>query len=191
MLAGDAVDAFAAARLNPDGSLDPSFDGDGRFTYAAGRSSSANALALQPDGKIILGGVAGIVSGPERNDFVAARLSPDGSLDPSFDGDGLVTVAFAGSSSANALALQPDGKIVLAGVTRGVSDSDHDYFAAARLSPDGSLDPSFDGDGLVTLDFLAGRVSLPSQARAVAVSARRQDTARRRCQITVLRGGAT
>jgi uncharacterized delta-60 repeat protein len=128
------------------GDLDPSFDGDGLVTtnFVENRSGLAHAVALQPDGKIV-------VAGDSASDFALARYEADGSLDPTFDGDGKVMTNFNSDdySTAYALALQPDGKIVAAGYT---IVSNHD-FALARYNVDGSLDVSFDGDGKVTTDF--------------------------------------
>jgi uncharacterized delta-60 repeat protein len=134
--------SFALARYNPDGSLDSSFDGDGRVTTAIGSSSVGYGVALQPDGKIVVVGE----SGTGNYGFAVARYNPDGSLDTSFDGDGWVTTAVDSPSRGRRVALQPDGKIVVAGETGSSSYN----FALVRYNSDGSLDPSFDGDGQVT-----------------------------------------
>ena len=76
---------------------------------------------------------------------------PAEALDTTFDGDGKVTTDFFGAPDyGHALALQPDGKLIIAGYTYngGIAD-----FALARYNPDGSLDTSFDGDGKLTTDF--------------------------------------
>ena len=100
---------FALARYEPDGSLDPSFGQNGRVTTDLGASEGANALVLQPDGKLVVAGESG-------GDFALARYNPDGSLDTSFSGDGIVTTDFAGwGDVAYAVALQDDGRIVAAG----------------------------------------------------------------------------
>jgi len=150
---------FALARYNPDGSLDTTFSEDGKLTTAfASGNEDAHAVALQPDGKIVAAGYAynGIT-----DDFALARYNPDGSLDTTFSGDGLLTTAFAsGNEDAHAVALQPDGKIVAAGYG-GNSD-----FALARYNPDGSLDTTFSGDGLLTT-----AIGISSNANAVALQA--------------------
>ena len=142
------VSSFALARYNPDGSLDSSFDGDGRvITDLFGTGDSASALVVQADGKLIAAGDSG-------NNFALVRYNPDGSLDTSFDGDGRVTTDFFGySDEADALALRPDGKLVAAGYAYTGNDRD---FALACYNPDGSLDASFDGDGKATTDFFGG-----------------------------------
>jgi uncharacterized delta-60 repeat protein len=138
------LDHLALARLNPDGSLDSSFDEDGKvycYDFIWGFD-----LALQPDGKIIAAGFTNL-GGPTNADFALARYNPDGSLDATFDGDGMLTTDFDnGFDGATAIALQPDEKIVVAGLH--VPDA-----ALARYNPDGSLDASFDGDGKLTFDF--------------------------------------
>jgi uncharacterized delta-60 repeat protein len=142
---------FCVVRLNADGSLDTGFDGpsgtgDGKVLLPIGTSTDiANALALQPDGKIV---VAGFCRNGSNEDFCVARLNTDGSLDASFDGpsgtgNGKVLLPIGTSDDyATALALQPDGKIVVAGYCANGSNLD---FCIARLNLDGSLDTGFDG----------------------------------------------
>jgi uncharacterized delta-60 repeat protein/uncharacterized repeat protein (TIGR01451 family) len=147
---------FALARYNPDGSLDITFDTDGKVTtdFAAGSPDLAYAVALQGDGKIVAAGVA-VISG--TNDFAVARYNPDGSLDTTFDTDGLVTTDFgAGLDQASGVTIQGDGKIVAVG--RAVVSGTFD-FSLARYNADGSLDITFDTDGKVTTDF-AGDIDL-------------------------------
>jgi uncharacterized delta-60 repeat protein len=127
---------FVVIRYNPDGSLDPTFSDDGWLLTDFGGGETARALALQSDGKII---AAGDMS---HNAFVMARYNPDGSLDTAFDGDGKVLTDLAGQDEIKAVAVQNDGKIVVAG--RNFND-----IAVARYNPDGSLDTSFDEDGIV------------------------------------------
>jgi uncharacterized delta-60 repeat protein len=152
--AGDTSSGeFALARYNPNGSLDPSFGGSGTVTTATGYG--ATALVLQPDGKLV---AAGTSSGSSGREFALLRYKPNGSLDPSFGGDGKVATSFA--DEANALALQPDGKLVAAG------SADRDAFALARYNPGGSLDGSFGAGGTVTTDFVN---SLDDAAYALAL----------------------
>ena len=79
---------FALARYNPNGSLDPSFSGDGKQTTDFGSAGGANGVALQADGGIVVVGNGG------NGDFALARYNPNGSLDPSFSGDGKQTTGF-------------------------------------------------------------------------------------------------
>jgi uncharacterized delta-60 repeat protein len=99
------------ARADP-GELDPSFDTDGKVLTDLGGTDWAQAVALQPDGKIV---VAGHSDTGDGLDFALARYHRDGSLDHSFDGDGMLTTDFGGEEIANAVALQRNGKIVVAG----------------------------------------------------------------------------
>jgi uncharacterized delta-60 repeat protein len=147
---------FAAARLNADGTLDSTFDADGKQTidFAAYYGSDiANAVAVQADGKVVLAGTSyGYYSGTSE-DFAAARLNADGSLDTTFGTGGRTTIVFGSYTDyANAVAVQADGKVVLAGQAYNYNGTGWD-FAAARLNADGSLDTSFDSDGKQTVDF--------------------------------------
>ncbi len=137
-------DDFAIARYNADGSLDTSFDGDGKLTTDFGEDNRGYSITLQPDGKILVAGSSGWFGG---GDFALARYNADGSLDTSFDGDGKLTTDLR---SGNSITLQPDGKILVAGDAYNGNDNN---FALARYNADGGLDPSFDGDGKLTTDF--------------------------------------
>jgi uncharacterized delta-60 repeat protein len=151
-------DDFALARYNSDGSLDSSFDTDGKVTTDFNSDNDYGyAVAIQTDGKIV---VAGGSDNGSDYDFALARYNSDGSLDTSFDGDasmpgfpgnGKITTDVGSSSGyGSAIAIQSDGKIVVAGESYNGSDDD---FALARYNSDGTLDTSFDTDGMVTTDF--------------------------------------
>jgi uncharacterized delta-60 repeat protein len=138
----------ALVRYNADGSLDDSFAGDGRQTLDFnGNSEGASAVALLPDGRILIGGSAQFASG----DFALARFAADGSLDSTFSGDGKQTTDFNGTSDGiNALAIA-GGRIVAAGRTdAGAATND---FALAVYDAGGTLDDGFSTDGKVTTDF--------------------------------------
>ena len=160
---------FLVARFHEDGSVDTSFgedrNGDGTpdgsigtdFGNNANWSGAENlwAMALQPDGKIVLAGettVATQIGGTGTMDIAMARYTPNGTLDADFSGDGkVVTDLFGGTDEQSfSVALQPDGKIVLGGEYHNGSDTD---YALTRYNTDGSLDDSFDSDGKVTTDF--------------------------------------
>src|SRR5207249_1300852 len=152
---------FALARYNPDGSLDPSFRG-GRVVTSFADRDEASALALQSDGKIV---VAGFSDAGGRQDFALARYNPDGGLDLSFGSGGRVLTDFGGDDEAAALALQADGKIVVAGLSGsgGVA-----LVALARYNPNGTLDASFGSGGQVLTDFgLARGLVLQADGRIV------------------------
>jgi uncharacterized delta-60 repeat protein len=173
----DGTQSFAAiARLNSDGSLDGTFAGDGLQTVDIpnGGLDQLNAVAIQGDGKIV---AAGFVDGG-RPDFALVRLDTDGSLDTTFDADGIQaftfgSTTFGGEERAEDLVLQADGKIVVAGYAN-LSDTGEPFdVALARLSNDGSLDFSFGTDGLVTTDLggndLAFGAALQPDGRIVVV----------------------
>lgn len=151
---------FAVARLNADGSRDTSFDGDGRLTFhfdldAVNLDEIASSVAIDAAGNILVGGVA--ASGAANsNDFVIARLTPAGALDPNFGGDGRVSIAFdiGGSLDDELLELivAPDGSIFATGVA---TDNGFD-FAAVKLLPDGTPDPTFGNNGKATVPFDLG-----------------------------------
>ncbi len=114
----------AVWRLTTSGALDPSFDTDGTAEISDGSEDLVNAIALQPDGKIVLAGSTGLATTP--SDAVVWRLKAnggsgalDGALDTTFDSDGQADVDAGGDETASAVALQPDGKIVIAGYTEG------------------------------------------------------------------------
>ena len=133
------------ARYNPDGLLDATFGTGGRVIADLSGNETLTGLALQPDGKIVVG-FTGFVPGGTTT-FVVARLNPDGSFDPGFGTGGKVTTPIAGSVvRASALARQPDGKIVVT----GRQDAD---LIVVRYTASGSLDPSFGTGGMVTTDL--------------------------------------
>ena len=143
---------FALARYNPDGSLDTSFDVDGKVTTDFGRDDGALEVLVQPDGKIV---AVGFSAAFPDGDFAVARYNPDGSLDSTFDLDGLATIDFGGYEVANTVGLQSqDGKIVVGGFRFNQASSSDDW-VLARLNPDGGLDSGFDADGRVVTDFAA------------------------------------
>ena len=144
--------SLAPAAWAGAGDLDPSFSGDGKLTTDFG-VGGASGVALQGDGKIVAVGDSG-------GDFALARYNPDGSLDPSFAGDGMQTTDFGRDfEGASDVALQPEGKIVVVGGGGPGGD-----FALARYNPDGSLDSSFAGDGMQTTDFGERRRGLGRRA---------------------------
>jgi len=152
LVAGHNGDDFTTVRYNPDGSLDTTFDSDGIVTTDFGAVSEVGtSMVVQPDGKIIVAGYI-YFGGQNSSDFAVVRYNSDGSLDSSFDGDGKLTTDLFGSGSdfAESMALQADGKIILAGYAFTGASGD---FAVVRYNSDGSLDTSFDGDGKVTTDF--------------------------------------
>lgn len=161
---------FALARYDADGELDPSFGNGGRVLTdmgAQGRDEEVQAVALQPDGKILAAGLTGRLSvPPNATDFAVARYNPNGSLDTSFSGDGRFTLDFGGTEEfALDLAVQADGKVVVAGTVTSIGGGGSRDFALIRLNSGGTLDETFDTDGIVTTDIN----NSSDDARAVAV----------------------
>ena len=147
---GSAGHAFVARYL-PNGTLDSSFGGSGvvRPRFSTG-DDLVQALAIQPDGKIV---AAGSVVAPDTN-IALARSNADGGLDAGFGSGGKVITAFAPSSRERALAasIAGDGKIVVAGAARG-GGLPSGNFLVARYNPDGTLDQAFGSGGKVITDF--------------------------------------
>ncbi len=136
---------FALIRYNSDGSLDNTFGTGGKTTTDFGASGDLGySVVIQSNGKIV-------VAGSSVSDFALARYNSDGSLDNTFGTGGKLTTDFGGADQGYSVAIQSNGKIVVAGNTNnGGSNID---FALARYNSDGSLDNTFDTDGKVTTDF--------------------------------------
>ena len=141
---------FAIARFNINGSIDSSFDADGKQTTAVGdANSTAYSIALQDDGKIVM---AGYTTVGAINRFAVSRFNTNGSLDNSFNGSGIQTAPLGSDIQiGNSVAIQKTGKIIIAGYTFNGSNNDQ---ALARFNTDGSLDNTFDTDGLLSTDIV-------------------------------------
>ena len=163
------VSDFALARYDPSGALDAAFGTGGRVRIDfGGRYDDALAVAVQPDGKIV---VAGTSSDSTGSDMAVARFHSNGTPDLSFDGDGMALVDLGSESSAKAVAVQQDGKLVLAG-TAAHQDGDvccSSDFALVRLTRRGALDTSFGDRGRVFTEFSPGPEHASGAASAVVV----------------------
>jgi uncharacterized delta-60 repeat protein len=169
---------FALLRLTRDGEVDPTFGTGGKvFTDFAGFTDTINAIALQDDGKIVVAGTS-VVSGSSY-DFAVARYLADGTLDTTFSGDGKVTTALSTDIDiARAVAIQPDGKIIVAGESnRGFGATGLD-FALVRYNSDGSVDNTWGAGFVVTpmksatgRDVVSGLAlqTIDNETRVVAV----------------------
>lgn len=159
-------DTFAAWRHLPTGELDATFDGDGMARVPfAGPSSGAHAVALEPDGRVVLAGYVGKAMG-------VARLLPDGSLDQSFGGgDGRTRIPLPESSYAavETVELLADGRILLGGATYQAGNRGS---AVVAITPEGELDPEFGAGGLVLMDEGFGDLTLDDAGRMVAATQR-------------------
>lgn len=141
----------AVARYHPDGSLDENFGDQGEVTFDIyGDFDMIRTVALEEDGKIVIGGFATTGTG---RDFLLIRLNTDGSLDMDFGNEGLVLHDFNGfDDMIMDLEIQEDGKIVVAGRTTD-SDETTVRFIAARYETDGTPDTGFGDNGVVFVDF--------------------------------------
>ena len=140
---------FGVVRYKDDGTRDMSFSGDGIVTTDfAGQPDQANAVAVQPDGKIVVAGQATTGGSTLADgDFALARYNTDGTPDMSFDGDGLVLTDLGTTADvARAVAIRPDGRIVVA----GTADGD---VALVRYTDKGEVDESFGDHGKRVTDF--------------------------------------
>lgn len=141
-------DRFALARFNSDGSPDTSFGAGGKTTlsFPTDSGDDANAVALQPDGKIIAAG------GDDAGGFALARFTSNGSLDASFGTNGMTTAQIGGGGAQiSAIRLQSDGRILAGGFVSSASSS----FALARFTSNGILDTNFGSGGSVVTTFPA------------------------------------
>jgi uncharacterized delta-60 repeat protein len=143
---------IALARFQADGSLDTTFDGDGMVeTFLSPFYSSAVAVALQGDGKIVVAGTAAFAF--DAN-IVVVRYLADGTLDAGFGTGGIVTTELGNQEFPSDLVIQPDGKIVVVGGDAG------ERMVVLRYLADGTPDSSFGGDGNVTLAIATAAVAL-------------------------------
>jgi uncharacterized delta-60 repeat protein len=135
---------FALARYNTDGSLDTSFDGDGKLITAIGTGTDDYSYSViqQTDGKLL---VAGYSKNGSNKDFALVRYNSNGSLDTTFSGDGKLTTAIgAGDDEGHSVIQQSDGKLVVAGSSFNGTNND---FALVRYNLNGSLDTAFGSGG--------------------------------------------
>ncbi|MFE2289083.1 calcium-binding protein [Streptomyces sp. NPDC059443] len=150
---------FSLLRYNPDGSPDTTFGDGGAVTTDLSPNDEGQAVAVQPDGKIVAAGLRVMEeNGTSWGQFTVLRYNPDGSPDTTFGTGGQAYPDFGRGSSAGAVRILSDGKILAAGAAQ-------DSFALARLMPNGSLDATFGGgDGQVTTAFTGGGASIEDLA---------------------------
>ena len=161
---------FALVRYNTNGSLDGGFGTGGKVTTAVGSGNDiGRSVAIQGDGKIVVAGYALIGT----YDVAAVRYTSAGALDAGFGTGGKVTTAVGtGADFGYSLAIQADGKIVVAGSS---NNGTYDDFAAVRYTSAGALDNTFDSDGKVTTSIVgssgAGAYGIAIQANGMIVVA--------------------
>ena len=162
----------AASTSAAPGDLDPTFGNGGKVITSGG---GANAVAIQPDGKIIIAGFNGVGF---SDSFALLRYNTDGSLDMNFGVGGKAIATFGTNyAGASAILIQTDGKILVAGSARN-EDSPTDS-ALARFNPNGSLDTSFGTGGKVIVALSSGddyfrSVVIQSDGKIIAVGFGRQ-----------------
>ncbi|HXS80474.1 MAG TPA: putative Ig domain-containing protein [Gammaproteobacteria bacterium] len=161
LIASNSGSDISVTRIFADGfALDGSFGGgDGIATtnIPGGSADFAQSMTLQADGKIL---VSGRTTVGAENQLVVVRHNVDGTLDPTFDGDGVAIVPIAMNvDDGFSIKTQADGKIVVSGY--GATSAVEHSIVVARFNANGSLDTSFDGDGIVTTDIGAGPGSIP------------------------------
>jgi uncharacterized delta-60 repeat protein/uncharacterized repeat protein (TIGR01451 family) len=136
---------FGLMRFNSDGAFDSTFDSDGRLTIGFGSWNDAYAVAIDASNRIV---VAGRDGAPSR--FAVARVNDNGTLDSTFDGDGKVVTPFNSDAKPNAIAIDPLGRIVVAGYAADPV-SERRQIAAIRYLDNGTLDNLFGSGGKVAL----------------------------------------
>lgn len=145
--------AYWVVRLLPNGTMDTSFNGTGYLDVSLGTPQDrGSCIALQPDGKILLGGT----SGSTAQYFTMIRLTTTGAFDTTFGTNGVVQTAFDGSpqSIGTCIAVQPDGKLVMGGYTQTSSVLPFN-FGVVRYMPNGTLDPTFGTGGKIATDIIS------------------------------------
>jgi len=152
---GTGAFTFALARFKTDGSLDSTFGTNGMVYYDFGSGDNFGlAVREKSDGKILIAGNTFISSPPLVYKQAVMQLNADGSKDNSFGTNGIARAGIANEECyANGLAIQPDGKIILAGYN---TDGSTDDFILSRFNPDGSLDLTFGNNGLAVKYQIGG-----------------------------------
>ena len=158
-------------RFTADGNPDPTFNGGTPVLFNQGGSTTAwgRAIALQPDGKIVVAGDAGLGTNPRG--FLVARFNPDGTPDTTFNngaGSIRVDVVSGANDSARGVAIDGSGRIVVGGNWNGTSNGANVYgVAVTRLNPDGTLDSTF-GTGGIKSEVIPGTTQVQVGGLVVA-----------------------
>jgi uncharacterized delta-60 repeat protein len=161
--------SICLARFLPDGTLDDGFGTGGRvMTSVPGLSPFLFSVSIQTDGKLVLGGSCRDTTN-NRFSYCVARYTESGLPDLSFASKGIVTTAFGSGndSGTGGVAMQPDGKIVLAGSCQPVDLASNREFCIVRYTSTGQLDTTFNGTGKVTMSVGAGDVDAAAIALQV------------------------
>lgn len=166
-----STNAFALARYMPGGGLDTAFGNDPFFsgsggivtTTFAGADAYGRSVAIQTDGKIVVAGYR-VTTVEGNSDFIVARYTAEGRLDPTFGTEGIFTASFSANNEyAYDVAVQHDGKIVVVGMAV-IAGEGLPRIAVARCTSNGVLDATFDSDGLLTTP-----IGIDDSARSVII----------------------
>jgi uncharacterized delta-60 repeat protein len=160
-LAATVIAAPVAVGANPEGQLDTAFSADGKWNLLVGATTFALDSLVQPDGKLVIVGSTG--DGLGTSQAILVRLTATGALDTTFGGDGIVQTLVDEDSTAEAVALQPDGKLV---VVLSTNIGGTSFYSVARYTASGALDTTFSGDGLVEVRDAVDRIFLSDVAIA-------------------------
>jgi len=156
---------FAIVRFNADGSLDATFDGDGKVFTPLQESAEVRNLAIQPDGKIVAVGesfLTEVSSGNPIGSFATVRYNPNGSIDTTFNGNGVAFTQFVSRGSPGntrnnrpeTVLIRTDGKILVVGTTRSCCGPQPlSQVAMIQYNPNGSVDSSFGNAGKIQIGF--------------------------------------
>src|SRR6185369_13877517 len=157
-LSGYVLGGFVSARLNSNGTLDNTYDGDGKQTTAFGIFATAQAATVQPDGKLVLAGTLN----SEQANMLTVRYRVDGSLDPTWEGDGIAQIDVGGLDEAEDVTRLPDGSFILTGGAGAV----------VKLNATGALDNSFSQDGRAIIIPMVptGRYDLSNGVAAITLA---------------------
>jgi uncharacterized delta-60 repeat protein len=153
---GYSAGNFVIVRYNANGKIDKTFGVNGILIAesAASGFNAAQAVCLQPDGKIVAAGYAGV---PTSRQYLVVRSNSNGTLDSSFGKNGKAYTTFSNffpnDNQAFSLAINRVGKIYAAGMSKGAETNNNTEFSIARYRANGKLNKSFSGDGKVLTDF--------------------------------------
>jgi uncharacterized delta-60 repeat protein len=168
IVVGTGIDQFGqtsdivAARFTTGGALDTTFGGTGRYQVDFGLNETGYGVALQPDGKLLVGGDS---TGGTHTNVLVARIDPDGTTDTTFATQGAATPNLTASVFGRAIALQPNGKILIAGYT---PNTQYTYDTIVRINnPQGTADTTYEEQGV----YLEDRFPASSEAAAMALGA--------------------
>jgi uncharacterized delta-60 repeat protein len=148
-------------RYNDNGTIDATFGNSGRTTSSIGNRDFIKAMALQPDGKIVVAGYVYTDATGYATNYCLARYDANGTLDSSFGAAGMIIMDINESDESSAVKIQPDGKIIFTGLS---SNLNSESYTLTRLMPDGSMDLTFGNTGMISGDYAGMGKCLALQA---------------------------